>query len=181
MKGVQGTPESREQLHAWMDESREELRLTWADIARDMGMTEENLLRIRKGRISISMKAAKRIADALQWEHGSVEAAVLEGRKPRSRTSAPSKPGESQPVAASGDTLTGEDEVRLRVLKDAIRAEGMTDELRLALLRYLFESAGGKLTPATLDMWLNDPNRLEAIRADANRNETEQVTPSELS
>lgn len=82
MKGLQGTAESRAQLHEWMDESRKRLRVSWADIARDMDMTEENLLRIRRGRISISLKAARKIEDALQWESGSVEAAVLHGRRP---------------------------------------------------------------------------------------------------
>lgn len=83
MKGVQGTTEAREQLHRWMDEDRERLRITWADLARHMKMTEENLLRIRKGRISISLKAAKKIEEALQWPPAAVEAAVLRGVRPQ--------------------------------------------------------------------------------------------------
>lgn len=82
MKGVQGTAESRAQLHTWMDESREAQRLSWADIARAMGMTEENLLRIRKGQIGISRKAERGIEDALRWVRGSVAAAVERGAKP---------------------------------------------------------------------------------------------------
>lgn len=82
MKGVQGTDESRAQLHKWMDERRDTLRLSWAEIARAMNMTEENLLRIRKGQIGISRKAEKGIEDALQWERGSVTAAVERGVPP---------------------------------------------------------------------------------------------------
>lgn len=177
MEALQGSTERRAQLDTWMDERRRVLRIKWSEVARRAGMTAQNLLRIRKGQISISWDAADGIEDALRWEVGAVEAAVLHGTKPTPRAPAPQEP---MHTSATGD-LTDEDEVRLRILKDTIRAEGLTDELRLALLRYLFESAGGKLTPETLDLWLNDPNRLEAIRAAANRNETEQVTSRDRS
>lgn len=98
MKGVQGTDESRAQLHRWMDERREELRLSWAEIARDMGMTEENLLRIRKGRVGISMKAERGIEDALGWERGSVEAAATRGVKPSPERVAAAAAASPRPV-----------------------------------------------------------------------------------
>lgn len=83
MKGIEGSDERRAFLDQHMEERRQELRLRWSQVARLAGMRQENLLRIRKNRISISWEAADGIERALQWESGSVEAAVLHGEVPR--------------------------------------------------------------------------------------------------
>lgn len=82
MEILQGTATRRAQLDQWMDESRKALRLRWSQVAELAGMTTPNLLRIRKGKIGITWDAADGIENALQWERGSVEAAILEGRRP---------------------------------------------------------------------------------------------------
>lgn len=82
METLQGTAASRVRLDKWMDERRKELRLRWSKVAQIAGMSTPNLLRIRKGQIGISWDAADGIEDALLWERGSVEAAVLRGEKP---------------------------------------------------------------------------------------------------
>lgn len=81
MEGMQGTPESRRRLDDLMNERRRELRIKWTEVARRAGMTPQNLLRIRKGQISISWDAADGIDDALQWERGGVQA-IIDGRIP---------------------------------------------------------------------------------------------------
>lgn len=82
MEGIQGAPESRKRLDELMNERRRELRIKWSEVARRAGMTPQNLLRIRKGDISITWDAADGIDDAMLWTRGSVEAAVLKGRRP---------------------------------------------------------------------------------------------------
>lgn len=98
MKGIEGSDERRASLDQLIDERRKTLRLRWSQLARRAGMTQENLLRIRKNRISISWEAAAGIERALLWEPGSVEAAVLHGEHPRvvPATSAGSSERESE-------------------------------------------------------------------------------------
>lgn len=98
MEGIQGTPEARERLDAWMDGRRRELRIMWAEVARRAGMSPQNLLRIRKGQISISWDAAAGIESALRWVAGSVEAAVLRGVAPTEITDGgPTAPAAARP------------------------------------------------------------------------------------
>lgn len=82
MKGIEGSDERRAFLEQCIDDRQQELRLRWSQLARIAGMTQENLLRIRKNRISISWEAAAGIERAFQWEPGGVEAAVLHGTPP---------------------------------------------------------------------------------------------------
>lgn len=128
VKGVQGTDERRAQLEAWMDDRRNDRRLRWAEVARRAGMTVENLLRIRKGRISISWEAASGIEDALQWEQGSVEAAVTEGRAPTPKAASGPQPPPS--------LWTAEMETKFRLLKDILKSQGleMTEQNFLTML-----------------------------------------------
>lgn len=86
MESVQGTAERRAQLDEWMNEYRLMLRMKWIEVARRARMSPQNLVRIRKGQISISWDAADGIEDAFQWERGSVEAAVNHGRPPVPRS-----------------------------------------------------------------------------------------------
>lgn len=73
--------ENRQRLADRMNDRRRELRIRWTGVARRAGMTPQNLLRIRKGDISVTWEAADGIDDALQWRRGSVQA-ILEGREP---------------------------------------------------------------------------------------------------
>jgi hypothetical protein len=82
-----------------MNERRLELRLKWVEVARRAKMSPQNLVRVRKGLISISWDAADGIENALLWERGSVEAAVLEGRRPAARDAAGRN---TEPVSVSG-------------------------------------------------------------------------------
>lgn len=82
MEGIEGTPERREWLDSLISDRRRALRIKWTEVARRAGMSVQNLLRIRKGQVRITWDAADGIDDAMQWPRGSVEAAVLEGRRP---------------------------------------------------------------------------------------------------
>lgn len=181
MENLQGSTNRRSQLDQWMDQRRQELRLRWAQVAELAGMTTPNLLRIRKGQISISWGAADRIEDALHWERGSVEAAVLMGIKPQPRTSPSDEPSPRSQQLATESRLTEEDKMRFEVLKGTIRAEDLTNELRWALLVHILTAMGIEPTEAAVDAWLNSPDRLEAIRAAQNRKETDQVTTRDQS
>jgi hypothetical protein len=73
-----------------MNERRRQLRIRqWVQVAQRAGMSDENLRKIRRGEISISENAADGIEEALQWRRGSVEAAVVYGRKPEPIETAP--------------------------------------------------------------------------------------------
>lgn len=105
---------------------------------------------------------------------------ILRGEDAAPPAETPAATPAGPPSAPATTTpLTDEDEVRLRVLKDAINAGELTDELRWALLLHIFNAMGIKPTRAAVEAWLNNPDRLEAIRASQNRKETEQVTPRE--
>jgi hypothetical protein len=86
VKGIEGSADSRATLDQLIDKRRRQLRRTWAQLARSAGMTEENLLRIRKNRISISWSAAEGLETALHWPRGSIEAAVTDGTPPEPST-----------------------------------------------------------------------------------------------
>jgi hypothetical protein len=79
---TEGTSDRRKLLERWMNDRRRELRIKWTEVARRSEMSVQNVLRIRKGQISISEDAADGIETALEWEPGSVERAVREGIKP---------------------------------------------------------------------------------------------------
>lgn len=142
VKSLQGTETSRAQLHEWMDEAREALRLSWADVARAMDMTEENLLRIRRGRIGISLKAAKKIEDALQWEPGSVEAAVRKGERPEALDDLESRSDQTSSSASGSHREWTE-----------------VDLMRFRLLEQLFESWGEEMTSAKVEVVLAELQR----------------------
>jgi transcriptional regulator with XRE-family HTH domain len=144
MEALQGSAERRDQLDAWMEDRRRELRVRWSEVARRAGMSPQNLLRIRKGQISISWDAADGIEDALLWDRGSVEAAVLNGTKPTPRGNDESARVESLPAAASVG-WTVEMEAFYQILKAKFHAEGLEmneanvlsaiDQLRIELPR----------------------------------------------
>jgi transcriptional regulator with XRE-family HTH domain len=116
VKGIEGSTERRHQLDERMDARRNELRVTWTEIARRAGMTPQNLVRIRKGQISISWDAADGIERALRWERGSVEAAVLEGKPPTKLAS---------PQSDSQATERQPDNDRHRRIRAALQLEGI--------------------------------------------------------
>ena len=78
------TTSRRRALAQHMDTRRRELRLRWADVARDAHMTTEGLRGIRQGDGKIMPLSKQGIEDALAWEQGSIDE-ILAGRKPRPR------------------------------------------------------------------------------------------------
>jgi hypothetical protein len=64
---------ARERLNKAMTERMRQLRLKWADVARRAdGMSQQHLLRIRKGQVPVTPEAAASIERALEWAPGSV-------------------------------------------------------------------------------------------------------------
>lgn len=61
---------NRKNLADHMAARREALRLSWREVARLAGMTEQNLLRIRQGDITVTDQAATGIDHALKWRDG---------------------------------------------------------------------------------------------------------------
>lgn len=82
MTSSSGRGPSRARLAEHMDQRRRELRLTWDQVASRAGINRETLRQIRNG-ISESIRplTAAGIEDALQWEHGSIDA-ILAGGAP---------------------------------------------------------------------------------------------------
>lgn len=81
---MDGTDERRKHLARLMDDRRRQLRLKWSHVAQRAGMSAENLRVIRNGTINITVDAADRIEDALEWARGSIKDIVLHGTPPRS-------------------------------------------------------------------------------------------------
>jgi hypothetical protein len=122
MENLQGSPAARAQLNEWMNERRQQLRLRWSQVAELAGMGTPNLLRIRKGQISISWDAADGIEDALEWERGSVRAAVDLGQKPQPRDA----------VTRTGPgALTDEEQQRFLMARDFMRTQGRELTVRM--------------------------------------------------
>lgn len=84
---------NRQRLTDHMIEQATELRLSWREVARRAGMTEQNLRRVRVGDISVTENAAEGIENALSWQPGSVRA-ILSGGKPTLRVPGPRNPDE---------------------------------------------------------------------------------------
>lgn len=158
MEDMQGNAESRAKLDRWMDERRLELRLTWRQVARNAGMSTQNLLRIRKAEISISWNAADGIEDALRWPRGSVEAAVTRGERPTGE-SASGASKKSPPAArdagtrgtlGGGDTSLAPRAMTAAQMYAALEQVGWTleQEEEFQLLKRRLADEGLELTPA---------------------------------
>lgn len=70
--------------------------MTWADLAREFGVSESGLRNIRVGRNEPSDLTKHRIEEALGWEPGSVEA-VLDGGDPTPTNAKPAPQPEDNP------------------------------------------------------------------------------------
>lgn len=92
---------ARRRLAAHMDSRREDLRLTWAEVASLAGVSRETLRQIRTGEGEIRPLTRRGIEDALQWASGSI-AIILDGGEPTPREEGPSAPPEQPP----GEDLT---------------------------------------------------------------------------
>lgn len=136
VEAIQGTAERREQLGKWMETRRRDLRVKWTQVAPRAGMSVQNLLRIRKGQISITWDAATGIDDALRWERGSVEAAVTEGRAPTLKAVMDPPPDIEQGPPSRPSLWTAEMETKFRLLKDILKSQGleMTEQNFLTML-----------------------------------------------
>lgn len=65
--------ELRVRLAQLLDDQRRRRFLKWVDVARELGMSPQNLTRIRNGEISISADAAKVIERFLLWQPGGLQ------------------------------------------------------------------------------------------------------------
>lgn len=70
-----------DRLDAAIGSARLDRGLSWIDLADAVGVSESALRNIRKGRNSPSELTKRRLEDALQWRHGSVDE-VLAGGDP---------------------------------------------------------------------------------------------------
>lgn len=155
MEEMQGNDESRAQLDQWMDERRLELRLTWRQVARKAGMSTQNLLRIRKGEISISWNAADGIEDALRWPRGSIEAAVTRAERPAGLPAGESPESSVPPVTSREPMKGGDPQGEPRVMTPAqmyaaLEQAGWTieQEEKFQALKRDLAAQGLTLTPA---------------------------------
>ncbi len=74
--------EHRTRLAAFIEGRREELRLTWNEVAVLAGLSKEGLRNLRTGRTGAIRPLTRRgLEDALRWETGSVTA-ILAGGEP---------------------------------------------------------------------------------------------------
>lgn len=74
-------PERVSALGEAINRRRLDLDMTWRDVERAASLSYEGLRGIRRGDRNPSALTARHLEDALQWEHGSVEA-VLDGGEP---------------------------------------------------------------------------------------------------
>lgn len=68
-----------QQLDKAMNDRRLQLRMTWNDLAKAAGISDVTLRAIRRGDNQPSPLTRRRIEDALQWTHGSIEAVLADG------------------------------------------------------------------------------------------------------
>lgn len=78
-------PRAHKRLDQAMNDRRVELDMTWGEVATRARIAEVTLRAIRKGDNNPGELTARRIEDALQWEHGSIDA-VLNGGEPTPQT-----------------------------------------------------------------------------------------------
>lgn len=78
-----------------MDERRQALGKTWAQVAREADITIETLRAIRRGKNEPSGLTRRGLDNALQWEAGSVQR-VLSGLSPRPVGASPSRVAEER-------------------------------------------------------------------------------------
>lgn len=76
-----GDEQTRRQLDTEMDARREDLELTWRQVAEAAGIHYETIRAARKGRAGIPEQTRRAIEKGLRWEQGSVDA-ILRGGKP---------------------------------------------------------------------------------------------------
>jgi transcriptional regulator with XRE-family HTH domain len=108
-------------LGAAMEDARLELGLRWSQVARQVGMTPQNLLRIRKGDIAVTPLAARGIERVFGWPQGRVEA--LESN------------ATAEPDPATVDAGTAAVEEVARVIAAMIDSDQYTDAEIAATIR----------------------------------------------
>lgn len=104
-----------------MDRRREELRLTWSEVARLAGVSRETLRQIRTGEGEIRPLTRRGIEDALQWAPSSIDA-IMSGGAP---TSAAAGAHSETSAAPSED----EDEDPHQMLRDAADLLARADKI----------------------------------------------------
>lgn len=131
--------------------------LTWVEVARALGMSAQNLARIRAGEISVSPGAGRAIERFLRWKPGSV-AARLEGGQPEPvepvdpiTTANPVVPGCPASAEAAGGRHEWSAESRHRIL--AMSVEDILDFGRQ------IRATGGDRAAI---LWLREATRIKA-------------------
>lgn len=116
-----------------MDERRQALGKTWAQVAREAGITIETLRAIRRGKNEPSGLTRRGLDNALHWEAGSVQR-VLSGQDPRPVGSLPAPVAEIHGAVDESD-MTGEPDSPITPMLRALleQAQQRTNE-RLAAL-----------------------------------------------
>jgi transcriptional regulator with XRE-family HTH domain len=120
---------ARERLAAAMNRRRLDLGIRWREVAQRAGMTEQNLIKIRKGVTNLTEDAGAAIERALRWQAGSV-AAVIMGDEPV-ESHAPDRP-----TRPGIENATPEQLVEMRQIVEDVMGPDAADEfLRKAIGR----------------------------------------------
>lgn len=70
-----------ERLDAVMEDCRLDLGMSWRDLANKAGLSYEGLRAVRRGDRRPNALTKRRLEDALNWAHGSIDA-ILDGAGP---------------------------------------------------------------------------------------------------
>ena len=97
-------PDPHTQLDAAIDERRQQLGMTWAEVATEAKITVETLRAIRRGKNEPSPLTKRGLERALRWRNGSIDA-IYSGRRPtpedastQATQDAPQSPGANRSI-----------------------------------------------------------------------------------
>lgn len=151
----------------------------WArrrDLADHAGVSLRSIVKLEAGDEGVGRRVLEAVGRTLPTWTEDTPYNVL-GGEPAPAT----KSDESAVEPPSVPSLTDEDKIRLRVLKDALSAEDLKVEIIFELVAHLLQSAGMAVTPENFQYFLSELERQRPIQDSEVRKETEQVTPGEHS
>ncbi len=134
--GAEGASDT--ELGRYMDDRRNDLGLTWDDVANACGLSRQTLYDIRNGNTDyrrMRSSTKRKIEKALQWEHGGVDAAIAHGRRPA--PSGGTGSSSSADSAAVPPGWTEEEEQRWLVARETLAALKLKQDLTRAQYRVM--------------------------------------------
>lgn len=85
-------------LGEWLEERKDELRMSWAEVGERAGISRQTLLDIRNGATSPRSHTKRNLEHAVQWEPRSIDAIQRGGEPTRLPGSLTARPKEPAPV-----------------------------------------------------------------------------------